>query len=239
MKTDGTTEVRSPFFPPEHSGDKVDYKATVARGEWAHVFFTYDGSGKAAGVKIYVNGVLQKVKVEHDKLTGTIRTEAPTLLGRRHEGEPMQATAYQDVRIYGRALSAEEVARLPREDVAAEIIARKKPADWTDDERKVVEDFYFAQVDGPTKRLKAKIPALDAELVKLAAGGDVTLICREKPGLPYADVLTRGGYSSRTGRTRRMFRISCLRCRPARRGIVSAWPSGPSRGRIRSPPASP
>ncbi len=25
-------------------------------GHWDHVFFTYDGSGKAAGVKIYVNG---------------------------------------------------------------------------------------------------------------------------------------------------------------------------------------
>src|SRR5205085_1534734 len=26
-------------------------------GEWYHVFVTYDGSGRAAGLKVYINGV--------------------------------------------------------------------------------------------------------------------------------------------------------------------------------------
>ena len=135
VKTEGTTEVRSPFMPPEHSYDRPRSRAAThpcSRGEWGHVFFTYDGSGhKASGVKIYVNGVAQKLKADLDHLTGTILTDVPTWLGRRHDGEPMQATSYQDLRFYRRVLSAEEVARLPREDIAAEIVAKKKPADWS------------------------------------------------------------------------------------------------------------
>ncbi len=200
MHTEGTTEIRSPFTGPEGSYEGGAGNATLPRGGWEHVFFTYDGSGKAAGLKVYINGVVQKVVVENDTLNGSIRNSVPTWLGRRHDAEPMQATAYQDLRIYKRALTPEEVARLPREDFAAEIIGKKKQAEWTNDERKAIEDHFFTAIDAETKSLTAQIPALDAELVKLATGGDLTLVCREKAGLAYADVLTRGDFNARAER---------------------------------------
>ncbi|WP_153557352.1 DUF1553 domain-containing protein [Roseimaritima sediminicola] len=200
LETVGTTEYRSPFRLPEGSYEGTDPDVTLPRGSWSHVCFTYDGSGKASGVKIYVNGLLQKTKVVRDALTGSIRTAAPMWLGRRHDGDPMQATAYQDMRIYDRELSAEEVARLPREDYAAEIIAAKQPGAWTLDERKVVEDYFFDSVDAESIALKQKLPGLDAELVRLSAGGAVSLVCREKTGLAYADVLSRGVFNARAER---------------------------------------
>ena len=36
---------------------KVVSKNPLKAGQWNHVFVTYDGSGKAAGVKVYINGV--------------------------------------------------------------------------------------------------------------------------------------------------------------------------------------
>jgi hypothetical protein len=200
VQTVGTTQYRSPFTPSEGSNDGTDSTSTLPRGQWGHVFFTYDGSCTAAGLKVYVDGVLQKVKVGLDHLTGSIRTDVPAWLGRRHDGEPMQATSYQDLRFYNRALSSAEVARLPREDVAAEILAHKKLGDLSTDERKIVEDFFYEEIDSPSKELNAQLPAIDAELVRLAAGGPVTLVCREKPGLPYADVLTRGVFGARAER---------------------------------------
>ncbi|QDV27553.1 DUF1553 domain-containing protein [Aureliella helgolandensis] len=201
VKTEGTTEYRNPFRVPEGSYGGSDPTQTVPRGSWAHVFFTYDGSGKAKGLKIYVNGQLQKVVVEHDTLNGSIRTTAPFLLGRRHGGDPMQATAFQDIRFYQRELSAEEVVRLPYGDVAAEIIAEKPlPETWTLDERQVVATHFFQAVDAPSIELNAQLPRLNAELVQLSAGGDVTLVCREKPGIAYADVLVRGDYTQRSQR---------------------------------------
>ena len=49
------------------------------------------------------------------------------LLGWRYpDANPSRETRYQDIRLYGRALTAEEVERLPFEDYVAEVTA--KPA---------------------------------------------------------------------------------------------------------------
>ena len=53
----------------------------LARGRWNHVLATYDGSGKASGVKLYVDGKLQNTCVIRDALTGSVRTSAPFQLG--------------------------------------------------------------------------------------------------------------------------------------------------------------
>ncbi|MCC7064352.1 MAG: DUF1553 domain-containing protein, partial [Planctomycetes bacterium] len=54
----------------------------VKRGTWQHVCITYDGSGKAAGLQIYVDGRLVDVAVDADTLQSTIRTELPFQLAR-------------------------------------------------------------------------------------------------------------------------------------------------------------
>jgi hypothetical protein len=170
-------------------------------GHWRHVFFTYDGSGKASGVAIYVDGSPVKTKTVFDTLAqATIRTQAPMQLGRRSpDANPLRETRYQDIRLYGRALPSEEVRRLPFEDYAAEVTAR--PIDtWNADELHAVNNFYFANIDQSAKTITEQIAQLDARLDKLSQGGDLTLVSWEKPSIAYADVLTRGVYSARTER---------------------------------------
>jgi hypothetical protein len=170
-------------------------------GHWRHIFFTYDGSGKASGVRIYVNGAPVETKVVADTLgQTTIRTQAPMQLGWRYPDEnPARETRYQDVRLYGRALTSEEARRLPFEDYVAEVTS--KPAGkWNADELHAVGDFYFNNVDQTAKVIASQIAALDSQLDKLSEGGDLTLVSWEKPSIAYANVLTRGVYSARTER---------------------------------------
>ena len=47
---------------------KVVGKPQIKPNEWVHVAVTYDGSGKAAGVKVYYDGQPQETLVEADKL---------------------------------------------------------------------------------------------------------------------------------------------------------------------------
>jgi hypothetical protein len=170
-------------------------------GHWRHVFFTYDGSGKASGIKIYVNGTPVETKVILDTLgDSTIRTQAPMQLGWRHpDANPAHDVRYQDIRIYGRALTAEEAKRLPFEDYVAEVTS--KPADqWNADERHAVSEFYFNNIDPSVKEIEQQIKPLNAQLDKLSEGGDLTLVSWERPSLAYANVLTRGVYTARTER---------------------------------------
>ena len=170
-------------------------------GRWRHIFFTYDGSGKASGIRIYVNGSQVKTKVVVDTLgQATIRTNAPMELGSRYpDANPSRETRYQDIRLYGRALSGEEARRLLFEDYVAEVTA--KPAGkWNADEEHVVSQFYFDNVDSSAKAISAQIAQLDAQLDKLSEGGDLTLVSWEKQSPAYAHVLTRGVYTARTER---------------------------------------
>jgi mono/diheme cytochrome c family protein len=170
-------------------------------GDWRHVFFTYDGSGKASGIRIYVDGTPVATRVVTDTLSqATIRTHAPMQFGYRSPDEfPLRDTRYQDVRLYARALTADEVKRLPLEDYVAELTA--KPAErWSEDEWHAVCDFYLEHVDKSALAIQAQLKQLDAELDKLSAGGDLTQVSWEKPSIAYAHILTRGVYTARTER---------------------------------------
>jgi hypothetical protein len=192
--------------PPEDKTPLVALKVSSAAplpldGHWRHIFFTYDGSGKASGIKIYVNGAPIETKIVADTLTqATIRTQAPMQLGwRSPDANPSRETRYQDIRLYGRALTADETRRLPFEDYVAEVAAQ--PADkWNADEFHSVSQFYFNNIDPNVRAIEAQIRQLDAELDKLSEGGDLTLVSWEKPSIAYADILTRGGYTARTER---------------------------------------
>ncbi|MES2221795.1 MAG: DUF1553 domain-containing protein [Acidobacteriota bacterium] len=170
-------------------------------GKWRHVSFTYDGSGKASGVKIYVNGAAVATRVVFDALGhSTIRTQAPMQLGWRYpDATPAQDTRYQDIRFYGRALTADEAKRLPYEDYVAEI-TRKPQAKWNQDQWHVVSEFYLNDVNANYRAIQSQIDQLDAQLDKLSEGGPLTLVAWEKPSIAYADVLTRGVYTARTER---------------------------------------
>ena len=170
-------------------------------GQWKHIFFTYDGSGRASGVKIYINGRSSATTVDSDSLTGaTIRTQAPMQLGWRYpDANPAKQTRYQDIRLYARALNQDESKRLPFEDYVAEIVA-KPSAQWTEDQWHVVGEYYLNNVDPSFREMGSEIEKLNAQLDQLSEGGDLTLVSWEKPSIAYADVLTRGIYTARTER---------------------------------------
>ena len=170
-------------------------------GKWRHIFFTYDGSGRASGVRIFVDGSPANTEVESDTLHGaTIKTSAPMQLGwRSPDANPAKELRYQDFRLYGRSLAPDEVRRLPFEDYVAEI-ASKPAAQWTEDQWHVASEFYLNNVDPSFRAAYSQMHALDAQLDQLSAGGDVTQVAWEKPTLAYANVLERGNYAARMER---------------------------------------
>jgi hypothetical protein len=180
---------------------KVQTTTKIEKGEWRHVFFTYDGSGKAEGIRLFVDGKAQPLKVVTDSLSGSIRTTVPWELGRRHDGSAMKLTRFADVRVYSRALSNEEVGRLPYEDYVAEVVA--KPAKtWNEDQRYVVDQFYLNQVDEEVRQYRRQVAELDKKLDAIAKGGEPAMVCQERPTEPEAHVLARGIYTARVERVR-------------------------------------
>ncbi len=200
----GVINPRAEQAPKPRRGIQVVTRDTHARDEWHHVFFTYDGSRRAQGVRIFVNGkpVATEIRLNNLGANDSIRTPAHMQLGRRDDVLPMRETRFQDVRFYRRTLSPEEVQRLPFEDLASEIVARQPdPAKWTTDEAFVVaERFYLGQKDAEAMALATAVANHDAAFAALTAGGEATLIALEKPTPAYADILKRGDYYARQER---------------------------------------
>lgn len=195
----------TPAAPPVKRGISVATRpGQIIRDEWIHVFVTYDGSRKASGVRIYLNGKPADTEVRLDTLgpKDSIRTDAAMHVGRRDDYNPMRETRFQDVRFYRRALTPAEVARLPFEDLAAEIVARQPDAArWTTDEKFVVADrLVLGEKDEETIRLAASVAAHETAFDALTKDGTPSLIALEKSTPAYSDILKRGDYFAREER---------------------------------------
>ncbi len=173
----------------------------IPRGEWVHLGFTYDGSGTAAGVKLFVNGEERPANPETATLQpgDSIRNSLPLNLGQRSVGDRMRETAYQDVRVYHRTLVPEEMSRLPNEDLTAELLAASPDvAKWSPTERYLgLERFFVDSKDPEAAKLREEIRKADGKIKALGSGGVPTLIARERETPPTSWVLDRGVYSAR------------------------------------------
>jgi hypothetical protein len=86
----------------------VRTKESFNDNEWKHLAFTYDGSGRAAGLKVFLNGKLAEVEVEKDALNGPIKTRAELIIGGKQTGKAYNG-GLDDMRFYSRALGDREI----------------------------------------------------------------------------------------------------------------------------------
>ncbi len=87
---------------------KVRTRAKFPKETWLHVFATYDGTSKAAGIRIYVDGQDESLEVQKDNLSGSILAETPLRIGSRSNSFYFNGQL-GDVRIYERVLSKDEI----------------------------------------------------------------------------------------------------------------------------------
>lgn len=118
---------------------KVVTKDALPTNAWLHLMVTYDGSNKAGGLRIFVDGKSRSLDTPTDKLSASIRTEAPLLIGTRIKAFPFNGLI-DDVRFYNSRLKSEEVAKLAQH---ANLLLAKIPADKRDDEQKSTLKDYF------------------------------------------------------------------------------------------------
>jgi len=175
---------------------KVVADASLKPNQWNHVLVTYDGSGKAAGIQVYVDGKLRSSKIDADTLKGSIRTRTPFKVGQRSNSSRVEDAAFHDLRIYGKALSAEEVGQLANAGRALDLIAKplekRAPA-----EVDAVFAWYFATQDPSSKDLTKKLAGLEQEQAALKARGTIAHVMNEKADPAMAHILFRGDYDKR------------------------------------------
>ncbi|MBY0228344.1 MAG: DUF1553 domain-containing protein [Gemmataceae bacterium] len=176
---------------------KVVANAPLKVNQWQHVFVTYDGSGKADGLRIYIDGGDQKGRdVQAAALKGSTKTPVPFKLGQRNRDSRVNNFAIHDLRIYGRAVSALEVNQLAGGGRIG-AIAAKPPSKRTAKEKDELLAYWLGTQDAEYKQASARAAQLAAEEANLMSRGTIAHVTVEKPGMAMAHVLFRGDYDKR------------------------------------------
>ncbi|RPI81989.1 MAG: DUF1549 domain-containing protein, partial [Planctomycetaceae bacterium] len=111
--------------------------------EWQHVAVTYDGSGRAEGLRMYINGEPDVTQVEVNQLQGTIRTSQPFRIGRRSDSLGFHGSI-DEVCIFNRALSPEEISTWETGE-AIRAILRLGPTERTATQSERLLRFFLHQ----------------------------------------------------------------------------------------------
>ncbi len=142
----------------------VQTQQDLATDSFQHFAFTYDGSGKAAGVKILVNGKAVPTKTLKDKLTGTIKTTAPCAIGRRGGGGSPFTGLLHDLHIAPRVFGSGDIAILASSKTLELLTIEKSKR--TKAQRDELRQFFRDAI--ATDYIAAKQSAEDARKAKTA-----------------------------------------------------------------------
>jgi hypothetical protein len=175
---------------------KVVANEPLKAGQWSHVLITYDGSGKAGGVKIYVNGQPQAARVLKDQLRETIRTEVPLKVAQRHTQSRLNDVLLQDLRLYNRALNPHEAAQVAAGTRIA-YLAAKSSDQRSDAETDELFAWWLEAEDQPYRAAVDRLASLEQEQNAIRQRSTVAHVQQERDTPPTAYVLFRGEYDQR------------------------------------------
>ena len=171
---------------------KVRARETVPNGQWSHIFVTYDGSGKPEGVKIYLNGRPLALDTEVNALTDTIRTDKPFRVGGRY-GSDGFAGKVDDVRIYNRVLTPDEVALLASTGPLRPVLA-VAPEQRTGAQRLALTRYALSATDAHYKTMLDDRAQASAARDALNSTVPTTMVMEEMPKPRECHILLRGQY---------------------------------------------
>ncbi len=192
---------------------------------WNHVVAAHDGSGRAAGLSLWINGErAEAVTIDRLRLGNPAEVDEPLRVG-AHEGEPGFQGSIDEVQVYGRVLSDDEVTALtlaPVRAILSRDAATRSPADL-----ELVRDHFRRHVSPTTRSIFANVRSLYRDMQRLVDSVPSTMVMGELPEPRTAHVRVRGDYrrlgvcvtgrqSDKTAATK--CRISCFR--PASRDEI-------------------
>ena len=208
LEADGTVTAALHHVAPD---DSIEVRSTtpVSPSAWHHLAMTYDGSSRAAGVRLFLDGQPLATRTVVDNLHRSIITSG--IDGRQMSGAPLglrigsvgelakesiRDVSVDDLRAYGRQLSALEVAALATgTDTRAEALAARTPTALAQ-----LREHYLLDVDAGYRATLARLTAIRGRENEILTAQPSVMVMRELPTPRPTYILARGAYDAPTTR---------------------------------------
>jgi len=171
----------------------VATRDAVTGNDWHHLLVSYDGTRRAAGLRVMLNGRDAPLTVQRDTLTGTLQNVEPLRIGRRDAGLGWYGLL-DEFQFFPRTIPEEEGLKWSITERLRGILER--PArERTSAEQMVLSDHFIAQHASPELRTAhAGLVRARQREAAVRQGIPSTLIMRDRPEPRPTPLLIRGQY---------------------------------------------
>jgi hypothetical protein len=177
---------------------RVQAVDTLPVDQWVHVTVTNDGSSRASGLRIFVNGEQAETTVVRDSLTKQITGGGGDniAIGERFRDRGFTGGSVDEFQVYDRELTGIQILRVSRK--SGEIPWINQPASsWTQTQLEMVVDHFLRTTDERIAKLQAKLKSLREQYCKVQDELQEIMVMREfNQGLKTYR-LDRGAYDNR------------------------------------------
>lgn len=168
--------------------------------EWQHVVLTYDGSSRAAGLKLFVQGNEANQKVIRDGLTRQIREwksgQTELAIGQRFRDRGFKNGLVDDFEVYNRQLSELEVQKLHKPSLYEQKMSVEH-SKLSKADIQLLEEYFLLAESTQHKDLRTKVHDARKKFNDLIDEIPEIMTMREMPGERVEHILERGAYDAK------------------------------------------
>jgi hypothetical protein len=164
-------------------------------GRWVHVAVTYDGSSRARGARIYLDGRQAEVDVIRDKLSKDIlydRQDIHLTIGERWRDAGFKNGRVDEFAVFQRRLTPLEIKELHSSGALAEALDAQSGQNASPDEELLA--YYLENFDPEYRKLSERLDKLRTEQSALNEPIEELMVMREMQQPRPTHLLTRGLY---------------------------------------------
>lgn len=198
---EGKLEASLSHAAPSNAITKVS-RVNIPQGSWFQLTMTYDGSGMAAGLKLFINGAELAMTTTMDQLSKDIifderyvKPQPGLQIGGWYRGYGLKNGLVDDIVVYNRNLTPHEVALLS-EKATWETSTIKSPDQLSDLEKSKLKAYYFSAVHSTTGKAFKELTRYRTVLADSTEKVQELMVMQETTKPKQAHLLNRGNYDA-------------------------------------------
>jgi len=174
-------------------GNAIGIRATqpVPHDRWQHLTATYDGSSKAAGLKLYLDGIALETTILRDRITKSANVMVDhggmLVVGQRFRDRGIKGGLVDELLVHHRALTPLEVRELHTPNTISAAIEAEDDA---------LFDYYCSAIDEQTRPAASRLEAARRAVVAAEEAMHEIPVMEELADPLPAYILARGDYDA-------------------------------------------
>jgi len=197
---DNKLELLMAHTAPDNSITKIS-NTDFPRDKWVNFTVRYDGSSKAKGLSVFLDGKEMPMTTKIDNLYKDILfrngNEPGLQLGGRWRGKGIKDAVVDEIKVYNRDLSELEILQLAESEEIKNIVS-KTYASFTVHEKELLQSFYTKSISNKTIRKRKELAKIRKSYVDSVEKIKEVMTMKETETPRQTYILDRGIYDAPT-----------------------------------------